>query len=73
MKPVPVQSAPTVEVSAGSGSSVLQVGTVVRVCGGSGVTEAREHVWAADLISYFKRAKKHVPVGINLCQGRNVN
>lgn len=44
MEPVPVQSAPVVEVSAGSGSSVLQVGTVVRVRGGSGVAEAHEHI-----------------------------
>lgn len=44
MEPVPVQSAPTVEVSAGSGSSVLQVGTVIRVRGGSRITEVREHV-----------------------------
>lgn len=44
MKPVPVQTTPTVGVSAGSGSSVLQVGTVVCVRGGSGVMEAREHI-----------------------------
>lgn len=73
MKPVPVQSTPTVEVSAGSGSSVLQVGTVVQVCGGLGVTEAHEHVRAADVISHFKGTKKHVSMGINLHQGTNVN
>lgn len=39
MEPVPVQSTPAVEVSAGSGSSVLQVGTVARVRGGSGLME----------------------------------
>lgn len=44
MEPLPVQSTPAVEVSAGSGSSVLQVGTVVHVRGGLGVTEAREHI-----------------------------
>lgn len=42
MKPVPVQSTPAVEVSAGSGSSVLQAGAVVCIRGGLGVTETCE-------------------------------
>lgn len=44
VEPVPVQSTPGAEVSAGRGSSVLQAGTVAGVCSGPGVPEAGEHI-----------------------------